>query len=248
MPFYVVRQGRIPGIYNTWDECNKQVHRFTGAQFKKFDIYSDAQAYFDGKIQIQKTVETKATITKPKLANKIPKNLVKDSIRKFSAIKLTQSDENLTSIDHIYRIVYSDGCCFANGSAAAKAGYGVYWDDNHPWNISERLHGEQTNQRAELTAAIYAMETALTNNVTHLEIRTDSKYTIQSATEWIKGWKRSNWIKKTDSKPVMNKDLMIKIDQLQSKLQLKWTYVPGHSSNKGNDEADRLAKAGAQKQ
>lgn len=25
------------------------------------------------------------------------------------------------------------------------------------------------------------------------------------------------------------------------------TYVPGHSSNKGNDEADRLAKAGAQK-
>lgn len=173
MPFYVVRQGRIPGIYNTWfenkrfrfislnlkifirrDECNKQVHRFTGgieieivdflfkknktcivflAQFKKFDIYSDAQAYFDGKIQIQKTVETKATITKPKLANKIPKNLVKDSIRKFSAIKLTQSDENLTSINSIYRVVYSDGCCFANGSAIAKAGYGVYWDDNHPW-------------------------------------------------------------------------------------------------------------------
>jgi len=45
----------------------------------------------------------------------------------------------------------------------------------------------------------------------------------------------------------MNKDLMMKIDELQQKLKLKWTYVPGHSSNKGNDEADRLAKAGAQK-
>jgi ribonuclease HI len=43
-----------------------------------------------------------------------------------------------------------------------------------------------------------------------------------AATEWIRGWKRSNWIKKTDSKPVMNKDLMIKIDELQQKLKLKW--------------------------
>ncbi len=85
-----------------------------------------------------------------------------------------------------------------------------------------------------------------------------------AATEWIRGWKRNNWIKKTDSKPVMNRDLMMKIDELQEQLQLKWvkdfskfntqkknhisiqTYVPGHSSNKGNDEADRLAKAGAQ--
>jgi len=43
-----------------------------------------------------------------------------------------------------------------------------------------------------------------------------------AATEWIRGWKRNNWIKKTDSKPVMNRDLMVKIDELQQKLQLKW--------------------------
>jgi len=46
-----------------------------------------------------------------------------------------------------------------------------------------------------------------------------------AATEWIQGWKRSNWIKKTDSKPVMNKDLMIKIDELQQKLKLKWVFL-----------------------
>ena len=87
------------------------------------------------------------------------------------------------------------------------------------------------------------METALKNGVTHLEIRTDSKYTIQcmyrkkrffeidelywndlAATEWISGWKRNNWIKKTDSKPVLNKDLMIKIDELQEKVKVKWVY------------------------
>jgi ribonuclease HI len=43
-----------------------------------------------------------------------------------------------------------------------------------------------------------------------------------AATDWIRGWKKSNWIKKSDSKPVMNKDLMMKIDELQQKLKLKW--------------------------
>ena len=45
-----------------------------------------------------------------------------------------------------------------------------------------------------------------------------------AATEWISGWKRNNWIKKTDSKPVLNKDLMIKIDELQEKVKVKWVY------------------------
>ena len=83
------------------------------------------------------------------------------------------------------------------------------------------------------------METALANGVALLEIRTDSKYTIKckhndtvtvsvfnepvlAATEWIPGWKKNNWIKKTDSKPVMNQDLMMKIDDLQKKVKLKW--------------------------
>jgi hypothetical protein len=52
----------------------------------------------------------------------------------------------------------------------------------------------------------------------------DSKNLYLAATEWIRGWKRSNWIKKTDSKPVMNKDLMMRIDELQQKLKLKWVF------------------------
>jgi len=202
MPYYVVRQGRVPGIYNTWDECNKQIHRFSGAEYKKFDTHSDAQDYLDGKIKIQKTVETKSPTSKSKTTNNIPVNLMKDTIEKFSATKITKTYEKLTLTDtnsndqDEYKVVYSDGCCFANGRSKARAGYGVYWDENHPWNISERLQGDQTNQRAELTAAIRAMEVALSNGITHLEIRTDSKYTIQSATEWIRGWKKTNWIKK----------------------------------------------------
>lgn len=34
--FYVVWKGKIPGVYNTWDECKKQIEGFQGAQYKSF--------------------------------------------------------------------------------------------------------------------------------------------------------------------------------------------------------------------
>lgn len=48
MPFYVVRKGREPGIYNTWSECKEQVDGFSGADFRKFESYQDAQSYLNG--------------------------------------------------------------------------------------------------------------------------------------------------------------------------------------------------------
>lgn len=47
MPYYAVRKGRKPGIYETWAECEAQVKKFTGAQFKKFSTQSEAQAFID---------------------------------------------------------------------------------------------------------------------------------------------------------------------------------------------------------
>ena len=29
-------------------------------------------------------------------------------------------------------VVYTDGCCAANGQRGARAGIGVYWGRNHP--------------------------------------------------------------------------------------------------------------------
>ena len=46
-----------------------------------------------------------------------------------------------------------------------------------------------------------------------------------AATEWIRGWKQNNWIKKSDSKPVMHRDLMVKMDELQQKLRVRWVRM-----------------------
>ena len=45
---YAVRKGRVPGLYNTWEECREQVDGFSGAEFKSFATTEQAQAYLDG--------------------------------------------------------------------------------------------------------------------------------------------------------------------------------------------------------
>ncbi|MDR1773704.1 MAG: RNase H1/viroplasmin domain-containing protein, partial [Clostridioides sp.] len=46
--FYVVRKGRNTGIFNTWNECKKQVDGFSGAEYKSFTSHSDAKIYLSG--------------------------------------------------------------------------------------------------------------------------------------------------------------------------------------------------------
>lgn len=45
MKYYAVKQGREPGIYNTWTECREQIQKYSGAVFKSFETLEAAQEY-----------------------------------------------------------------------------------------------------------------------------------------------------------------------------------------------------------
>ncbi len=45
--FYAVRDGRIPGIYLTWDECRKQVTGYSGAVYKSFATRAEAEDFMN---------------------------------------------------------------------------------------------------------------------------------------------------------------------------------------------------------
>ncbi|KAI1135899.1 ribonuclease H-like domain-containing protein [Hypoxylon sp. FL0543] len=114
-------------------------------------------------------------------------------------------------------------------------------------NVSERLQGEvQTNQRAELTAILRALEKV--SDSEKIRIFSDSKYSISCVTEWYVNWQKNGW--KTQSGPVKNKDLIeairAKIDERSeagTKTYFQW--VKGHAENVGNVAADDLAVRGA---
>eukprot|EP01098_Paradermamoeba_levis_P013664 TRINITY_DN6269_c0_g2_i1.p1 TRINITY_DN6269_c0_g2~~TRINITY_DN6269_c0_g2_i1.p1 ORF type:complete len:298 (+),score=94.13 TRINITY_DN6269_c0_g2_i1:113-1006(+) len=140
-------------------------------------------------------------------------------------------------------VVYTDGSCQGNGTKQAKAGLGVFFAHEDKRNLSERVGGKQTNQRAELLAAIRALEQIHDLSV-EVEIRTDSQYVIKGMTDWIFSWKQNDW-----SKPVENKELFLRLDNLclQRHFPVVWTYVAGHTGEEGNEAADQLANNGCLK-
>jgi ribonuclease HI len=54
--YYAVQAGRVPGIYMTWNDCQKQVVGYKGAKFKSFPTQEAAQTYLNGE---EATVTTK---------------------------------------------------------------------------------------------------------------------------------------------------------------------------------------------
>ena len=46
MPSYVVYKGEVPGVYDDWEECWRQVHRFSGNSYKGYNTRAEAEARY----------------------------------------------------------------------------------------------------------------------------------------------------------------------------------------------------------
>lgn len=141
-------------------------------------------------------------------------------------------------------VVYVDGACKNNGQADSRGGCGVFWGENHDLNCSEPLLGDkQTNNRAEMSAAVIALSQAIDRKITKLTIVSDSRYLKEGISNWINTWKLNGW--KSDKKTgILNKDLWLLLDGLRNKLEVAWRWVEGHSTSEGNNRADTLAGVG----
>lgn len=53
--YYAVKKGHKPGIYTSWDECKKQVEKFSGAVYKSFTSLEDAKNFI--KLEEEKIVD-----------------------------------------------------------------------------------------------------------------------------------------------------------------------------------------------
>ena len=136
--------------------------------------------------------------------------------------------------------IYTDGACSGN---PGPGGWGYVIVENGNLYSSTGSESKTTNNRMELTAAIKALESARKDE--SLYLYTDSTYLQKGITEWIVNWKKNNWIN-SSKKPVSNKDLWIKIDQLNLELDIEWKWVRAHQSDNSDDTfynnmADELA-------
>ena len=56
--FYAVRKGTVTGIFRTWEECKKNVHGYSGAEYKSFKTLEEAEAYMKGGAVTEEVTDT----------------------------------------------------------------------------------------------------------------------------------------------------------------------------------------------
>lgn len=98
-----------------------------------------------------------------------------------------------------------------------------------------------TNNQGELMAVLDLLR-ATDGLDASLRILCDSQYVINSVTKWMPGWKRRGW-KKSDGKPVQNRDLLEQIDAALAGREVSFEWVRGHSGHDLNERADDYARA-----
>lgn len=151
--------------------------------------------------------------------------------------------------------LYVDGACRGNGTIfKPQAGIGnVLLLPKEKIYHKEKLDFQpNTNNKAEIYAIIRGLE-KLKEFYNYqqekfakdkLIIYSDSAYTINGITKWIKGWRVNNWIN-SKKEPVKNKELWQELDNLVRELDdyfdIKFIKVKGHAGNQWNEVCDKLA-------
>ena len=138
-------------------------------------------------------------------------------------------------------IIYTDGSSRGNPGRGGWAAVIIENKSDTQKELVREIGGREddtTNNRMEMLAAIEGLKNTSENS--EVEIYSDSEYLIKGITIWIKNWEKNNWRTK-DKKPVLNKDLWLKLIEEINKRSVIWKKVLGHSGDKYNERCDEIA-------
>lgn len=232
MPIYAVKKGVVPGIYRTWEEAEKQVKGYPGAQFRKFkpEELQSAQAY--ASIKIKAKLRIKPVIIKKSQPLK-PRTLTSSEQEYFN-----HKDYRVPSEKGELHI-YTDGSTIGNGLRSATGGYGVFFGHMEIPYITQTLKAAKvTNNVAELKAIIEALKVVQSLGFTSYIIHYDSDYAAGVITGRKNAHKNLELVQEGKNALRAVKD--------QGKL-VTFNHVYSHTGKKdlhsiGNDIVDTLAK------
>ena len=139
----------------------------------------------------------------------------------------------------------TDGACIGNPGPGGWA-YILRFGDRK----KEDFGYEQTttNNRMELRAAIEGLKAL--REPCEVVVVTDSQYVKRGITEWIAGWKKQGWQKRTrdksGSRAVLNVELWKELEAACEPHSISWEWVRGHANHEDNNRCDALALRAAQ--
>ena len=196
MKYYAVRNGRTPGVYDNWNECNAQVSGFPKASYKSFTDYQSAINFINGNDQVNQQVAN----VKSKISNNSQNNIsnivgqpLSWNFDKYTAIFVDGGFNNHTK-------PYAYGC------VTNFTGQDLILHNKHLLSDMRIIHvslpvGDrdvivcefsdvtQQNNGAELLSAIAGLRIALYYNRGGFPVRSiasDSKLIVESWSKYLK--------------------------------------------------------------
>jgi ribonuclease HI len=139
------------------------------------------------------------------------------------------------------RQIHTDGACRGNPGPGGWA-----WAEGRD-RFASGAAAHTTNQRMEVLAVIEALRD---NEESPIEIVSDSSYVVKCFNDkWYVGWLRRGW-KNSQGKPVANRDLWEELFALvlDTKRDVHFSWVKGHSGDAMNEFVDVLATEAADTQ
>lgn len=251
--FYGIWLNGQNSVVNSWEECQKAVRGVSGAQFRGFDLESDARN-FRG-----------YSNSNAKVASTAPKTKLVDLLKDKPMIPFEEKRE-LSKEPHQNLpeelIVYTDGSCFNAEQGHQKqeagkrypGGYAAVFLDMNENELMRISGGEQytTNNRMELTAVKEALQCLEDGKRHKVHLISDSQYVVNSFSKnWVRSWKRVGtkvndeitWKKSGGMEEVKNQDLLKSIDRLQSHHDVDFNHTKAHVGTRYNELCDQLAKS-----
>lgn len=228
--YYAVRIGREPGIYLTWDECKAQVDKFPGAIYKSFKTMEEAEKFAGLKADITEKVKSTTLTRSTKI---VAKTTELKPIRSTAKVKVFENYvEPLEIKDNFDMIAFVDG---SYEKFSKTYGSGIAVLDLEKDTVEEHKEAgidkwDQWNIVGEVEASKYAIKLAKEKGMKRLCIYHDLKN--------LSLWASGSWQAKNE----YTQDYVRYIEEYSKDVDITFVKVKGHSANRYNDIADRLAR------
>lgn len=258
--WYAVQKGRVPGIYTTWSECEKQVRGYSGAVYKSFLTRTEAEAYMGlaeeaFTIGEESLIEETGITSGKTIAGENKKQSLQRKVGKSSTGEIGQSlfdyfegekvklevdrgkrDEiSLTESDKL--VAYIDGSYNKAKKSVGSGGVIFYKGEKVPFSFGTKQmqYTKYWNVSGELLASLYVMRWAKEHGISQLALY----YDYMGIEMWATNrWKQNN---------PLTQWYRTQMAEYMKYMKVSFHKVAAHTGNQYNEEADQLAKAGTAK-